>query len=281
MKVLFWNIGDNLTNHKLDCLKQTADLEPDIFCIAEGTPGYEQCKALDDIFSKLGYICYYRPSFIKEQAYNLPYDFNAFGLKIFYKKHISLSEFSYTEQKLDGRIISLKFEFGTTKFFIFFIHATAKTNPEIKQVSYIIELNMFIASKLRDNPDYGSIIMGDFNANPWEDNLRMANYINSYFHIKEYQYYLGKKNAGRLYFNPFFEYIQSNSNKSLLGTFYKNSYISLLDFVLLTKEIKDYTVNILTKITGDIELLQEINSKNIISYGFDHLPIELNLISTI
>jgi hypothetical protein len=136
---------------------------------------------------------------------------------------------------------------------------------------------MFVRTKQLAYPNDGVIIIGDFNAHPWEDNLRMSEYINSCIHQKEFEYYLNTNRRERLFFNPYFEYIQNDCDNNLIGTFYNEKYIGIIDFALLSKDITNYAPKVLTNICGDEILEKNKNNMHIVKYELDHLPIQLKL----
>ena len=86
MKILFWNIGQKLTNNKLDLIKNiiVAD-NPDIICIAEGSHSKVNCKKLDNYFNLNNFTCYYSPLFYENQTLLLDYKYERLGLKIYLK----------------------------------------------------------------------------------------------------------------------------------------------------------------------------------------------------
>ncbi len=68
MKALFWNIGPSLNERKLELLSKALIKEkPDILCVAEGSPGTDDCKLLVEHLEKMGCHCYYLLLFSKRE----------------------------------------------------------------------------------------------------------------------------------------------------------------------------------------------------------------------
>ena len=83
------------------------------------------------------------------------------------------------------------------------------------------------------------------------------------------------------YHNPFFEYMQQHTNELLVGTYYNKDFkppVSLLDFALFSNTISHakYQVEIITTIQNQ-SLLKREKGNTFIEYGFDHLPILIEL----
>lgn len=280
MNILFWNIGKRLSQVKCDLLgKIIDDSNPEIFCIAEGSGSIKKCQDLVNLFSNKGYDCFYNPLFYKAPVVSNEYGWNNLGLKVFIKKNSNYgSTFSFDCQKFDGRILNLNLTFKMKGHSLFFIHNKSKLGEEFDQRDFIIELSNFIKTKIRTKPKESVIILGDFNIEPWSELLTKKSYINSCFHKKWFTYYSSKINVLKsiLYYNPFFELLSNNQNSELIGTFYNRIYYGLIDYALFSNNIKNYTVDVITKI-DTTELLIKKGKKCFLVYDFDHLPILINL----
>lgn len=278
MRIVFWNIGPKLTNDKLDRIKTLNFNEIDILCFSEGTKSEKDCIKLEYELSVIGYELYYSPRFPKSRKeLQLNYDYNSFGLKIFIKKGLGpIEDLTFTEIREKGRIVYLQFPIGNVKYHLFFIHSSSKLDTDFRKAEFTIELNLFVNSKTRRDTSSNVIIMGDFNSEPWGEDIRQSRYINSFFSSKNFNYQVSRNKIGRIYFNPFHEFVQNNPDKNLIGSYFGNRYISLLDFALLSKEIVKYKARILNKING-IDLLENKSKEISIIDGFDHLPIEIKI----
>ncbi len=285
MNIVFWNIGKSLPPGKgvwLDRL--ITDRSPDLLCIAEGPQSKLATEKMVTAITSKGYRCYYSP--LLDKAYNIsnPYGWNSFGLKVFVKEGIGLkTKFSFVNQKVAGRIIYLRFMKDGKGYSTFFIHGTSKVGSIIDQNSFIVELTNLIRAKTLDKQNDGVIIIGDFNLEPWDDLLRDEQYIESYFYSKLFDYYSKKvsnkrgKLSKRIYRSPIFNYIETNSNDTLIGTFYKGNYISILDFPLLSSDVDNYAVEVITGL-GVHSILIKKNNKHVLADGLDHLPISIKIV---
>lgn len=279
IKLLFWNIGSDQTTKKLELLEDLSnEIKPNFLCIAEGTPSKASCYYLDKYCKTLGYNKYYSPIDTDNHINYLPYNYDPYGLKIYFSKNTNLeSDFSYSMQKIDGRVVCTKIKLNDKYFDIYFVHLKSKLSHKIDQVTAISELSMFVNGRIRLNPNVNPIIIGDFNCEPWDELLSMKKYIRSYFYLKEYDFYNKKKQNLLFYYNPIFEYIRNHEDANLIGTFYNGSHISILDFALISALIKvQCSLEIITSINSN-KLIQENNTKTILKHDFDHLPILLTI----
>lgn len=117
------------------------------------------------------------------------------------------------------------------------------------------------------------IYIGDFNLNPYEKPLNIelglltTNCPHAVSEVSKY------KDQERLYYNPSYHFI-GNLDKEVYGTYYYNHNWSVLDQVVMSKEISNFFI----KEKFEILLLKNINllknnrpDKNI----SDHLPIKV------
>jgi endonuclease/exonuclease/phosphatase family metal-dependent hydrolase len=278
MKTLYWNINKSLTDSKLDWIdKAISEQEPDIFCIAEGPEGVNDCNNLVHHLTKKNYYSYYSPTLYSETVISNQYGWNKLGLKVFVKNGLLLkSRFAFGNQKTEGRIVYLRFEKNGEFYSMFLIHGMSKAGDDLNQNNFVIELSQFIMTKTINKENDKIIVLGDFNIEPWEELLRTKRYIYSLFYKKLQEYYSAKA-IKRIYTNPAFEYIQTHNNQELVGTFYNDNYISLFDYPLLSNNITNTEFEIITQISGT-DILVKKNSKNILVDGFDHLPITLKIL---
>lgn len=285
-KLLFWNIKDELINQRRILFKSLIEEhEPEIICIAEGTRSKEHCASLVQFMLEADYKCFYNPLFYEESVINRQFGFKAFGLKVFYKKKMSINPFKFHFQAKDGRIIYLPLKVKGKEYSIIFTHCLSKTNEDYDKIIFLSDLNNFIETreneKLKNDTNYEKriIVIGDFNTQPWDEWLCEQKGLNSYFDRKTFKYRLDRKKIAKtIFYNPFYQYMSTHDDKNLIGTFYNNSYISLIDFGLFSDTIQsdDYKIEIITK-AGNTPLLISKNSKTLVTEGFDHLPILINI----
>jgi exonuclease III len=277
MKLFYWNIDRSITSLKNIWIEKVVDVEqPDILCIAEGPESIVSCNDFVDNICNKGYSVYYSPTFYKNSKILEQYGWNKLGLKVFVKLDVQLkSRFAFGNQRLEGRVIYLRYKENSQYYSIFLIHGMSKVGDDIDQNNFICELSSFIRTKILDKVDDHVIIMGDFNIEPWDELVKHIKYINSFFYPKLFNYHSPKLKS-RVYYNPIFDYIQKHSDSSLIGTFYNDTYISIFDYVLLSKGFDNYEFNILTKIGVD-SLLKEKKRNHILVDNLDHLPITLKI----
>lgn len=277
MKLFYWNIKDAITDEKKLWIENAINSEePDILCIAEGPESIDDCNKIQDFIVNKGYKTYYSPTYYSQNVISNQFGWNKYGLKVFIKSSIILkTRFAFGNQKLEGRIIYLRFEIDKKYYSTFLIHGMSKAGDEINQNSFICELSSFIRAKAIGKEADHVIILGDFNIEPWDDLLKNKKYIHSFFYSKSFTYH-SIKLTNRIYYNPIFDYIQKNTDNNLIGTFYNDKYISVLDYPLISKEINNYDFNILTSIGGK-SLMKQKNGKHFLSDKLDHLPITLKI----
>ncbi len=278
MRFLFWNINSSISHKKIEWLEKTIDkINPNVLCLAEGPESIHDCNSLLSIIEKKGYRIYYSPTFYNTPVISSQYGWNKFGLKVLVKNDIPIkSRFVFGNQKLEGRIIYLRFEMNSINYSTFLLHGMSKSGDDIDQNDFISELSKFIMAKTIGKEQDKIVLLGDFNIEPWEELLKKKKYIYSLFYNKSFKYFFDKP-IQRIYISPIFDYIQNHPNECLIGTFYNENYISILDFPLLSKNFDNYKMDILSEIDGET-LIIEKNGKHLLPDGFDHLPISLQIL---
>lgn len=288
MNALFWNIGDTLTDRKLELVSEAiASQSPDIFCLAEGSRSREDCQKIVSVFEKHKYICYYSPLFVDRTELDLQYDYNGYGLKVFVRNDtIPKVQFSFSQQRHEGRIIILKaykeFRWAT---FIFIHNKSQVGNPTLNPIPYIFTLKAMIElGKVADdkNPVEISegkeriIIMGDFNLEPWDDVLKHKDFLNTSFFKNHNAIKKRSTNADKYFFNPLAGLIFQSEIENLGGTFYKDNIgWALFDFILYDTASGNIFYDVITKFEKGSKLLNEDTSlkRAFLNDGLDHLPI--------
>lgn len=287
IKAMFWNIGkdlnigDDKTDNKLELLSEAiADISPDIFCIAEGTPSKLACQKIVDVFSTKGYTCFYSPLFSDRADLKPPkdYKYDRYGLKIFIKDAtIVKTPFAFTEVREVGRIVALKVFFNYQEVPFIFLHNKSKEGEthetldqtdNIKAIYEMISLGMSVEEKER------IIIMGDFNLNPWDRLLEHKTHLNTSY-IQNRNSIL-QRNEEKCFYNPIVELLSKSATANLGGTYYSNnSGWGLLDFVLYDTRDVQIQFDILTEFKGGSKLLNSATDikKSFFNHGLDHLPI--------
>lgn len=281
MKILFWNIGKNLSKKKQDLIAHAInEQEPEIFCIAEGSHSMINCQIIIDIFATKFYHCYYSPLDYKNINLKLNYKYKSNGLKIFVKdKSILKENFSFANQRQDGRIVVLKAIINLRLTTLVFLHNFSKSgNREVTddQKHFISSLTDMIERGQISYDTERIIIIGDFNLEPWDNILRHKKYLKTCFINNHNLITLRKTNLTHHYFNPLAEIIFQSKVENLGGTYYSDgSGWALFDYCLYNSKDTNLTYEIVTEINGGNKLL---NYDTSIEGGFlnndlDHLPI--------
>lgn len=295
IKAAFWNVGKNLTekdddgkiNHKkVELLNETIKtVNPDIFCIAEGTFSKTDCKLLEKTFSDNGYITFYSPLFpepkeMQEEAdEELSYVSKRYRLKIFYKEGMSLrSEFSFTALRENGRIIVFKVYHKFKLLTFIFIHNKSKEGEtedtldqtdNIKGIYELISLGKTVGEKER------IIIMGDFNLNPWDRLLHHKTHLNTSFFQNKNS--ILQRFPEKCFFNPVVELLANSRKLNFAGTHFSTikKKWGLFDYVLYDTKDVELNFEILTELPSGIELLNssETVRGDYFNHHLDHFPI--------
>lgn len=277
MKLLYWNVKESISDEKKSWIENAISSEqPEIICIAEGPESIRDCEEIESFITQKNYRTYYAPTLYLNPIISNQFGWNKYGLKVFHKANINLkTRFAFGNQKLEGRIIYLRFEKDAICYSTFLIHGMSKVGDEINQSSFICELSSFVRAKTIGRETDRIIIMGDFNLEPWDDLLKNKTYIHSFFYPKLFDYY-SVRLTNRVYYNPILNYIQNHADENLIGTFYNDKYISILDYPLVSKGFNNYEFNILTSINGN-SLMKSKQGKHLLHDNLDHLPITLKI----
>ena len=281
MKLLFWNIGKELTPKKQDLISTAIKEQcPDIFCIAEGSVTKLDCQTIIDIFDTAGYSCYYSPLLYQISELKLNYKFKRNGLKIFVKdKSILIENFSFGNQRQDGRIVVLKATINLKLTTIVFLHNFSKSgNREVTddQRKFISSLTDMIEIGQISKDTERIIVIGDFNLEPWDNILRHKSYLKTSFIHKHNAITLRKTNTNNHYFNPVAEMIFQSKIENLGGTYFSDSNgWALFDYCLYDTNNMNVSYDVLTEINDSNKLLNYNTSidGNFINEELDHLPI--------
>lgn len=281
MKIISWNVNKNIDNKKKTYIKKLLDeKKPEIFTIIEGTPYEKDCVRLNSFIKNCGYYEYYTPLFYHDKNLNLRYPFISNGLKIFLKNGFKTNVFpGFTHERANGRIIILEHKYLGKDLTFIFIHNYAKSgNREVigEQNAFFGNITSLIKYAQLPIDINNTIIIGDFNVEPWDTTIRNKRILNSYFFDKQYNLELRKNRRvdNPKFYNPVFDYIIQNQEANLCGTYHKNTLgWALLDYALFFDK-----KNIQYEILYD-NFLETDNAKkeDFINSGFDHLPIMLKI----
>ncbi len=292
MKVLFWNIGADLTEKKKELLSRVINSEsPDIVCLAEGTHSVDNCKDIVSLFRKNKYVCYYSPLFCERKSLKLGYDFIRYGLKVFHKKNITpKTAFKFGDQREGGRAIVFKTFLNYIEYTFVFLHNLSQVNGPTTESGALIRTisDMLTLGKVSKktpitiDPAKESrlIIMGDFNMEPWDKFLKSKRYLFTSFLNKSNALQNRNKNIKGHFFNPILEKIVGSDSDNLIGTFYNEAFgWAMFDFVLYDSNRIKLDFDILTKLSDGYKLLKDdlTIKKAFLHEGIDHLPITISI----
>ena len=277
MKILFWNIGDDPTAAQLTFVENSiAHIDADVACLAEGAPTEPKCVTLVNSIKGGGYNSFYDPTFYSGPSISNQYGYRKLGLKVFEKPvSYKTGPFTFADQAVDGRVVYYRFKFNNESYSCFFIHNRSLAGDHISQGDFMFQLRLTINAKTINHKKDKVFIIGDFNLEPWDKLLHHNRTIKSYFSTKRFQFYSTRGGKNK-FFNPFYEYMQSNVNANLQGTFNTISHNSLIDFGLFSGGMTNYMIDILHSINGQSLLIQN-NTRLTLLHGFDHLPILITI----
>lgn len=288
IKVLFWNIGDKLSDSKITVLKQAIKRhQPDVLTIAEGTPSRKACHTLVGNIEGEGYKTYYSPLHADQKEFELEFGYFDLGLKIFVKDVAgrSYDTFNFELLRRKGRILVLRFYWDFKAANLLFIHnkaIDAKETTIHKQGKFLDDLAQLVNKSIKPavaasagaTTEGRVFILGDFNMQPWASLLRFEEgLMTSFFENRNLK---DRLDEGLFFFNPLVKLIQSTAHKNLLGTYYTDTNgWALLDYALYPTENSKVYFDVLTDLGDGTILLNpdETLRKGFLNYGFDHLPI--------
>ena len=285
LKAMFWNIGKQLTEKKLELLKEAmSSIKPDIFCIAEGSYSKNDCQLLVKTFSDNGYKTYYSPLFPEPKEMGesddaeLGYVDKRYRLKIFHKETITLeTPFTFTALRENGRIIVLKIFYKYKPVTFIFVHNKSKEGEtedtlyqtdHIKGIYELIQVGKTVKEKER------LIIMGDFNLNPWDRLLLHKTHLNTSFFQNRNS--ILQRHPEKCFYNPIVDSLSKSRTVNLGGTHLsQGKKWGVFDFVLYDTKDIELDFDIVTEFDGGSKLLNSSTKikKDFFNHHLDHLPI--------
>lgn len=280
MKILFWNIGKELTSGKIDILKELVLSEsPNICCLAEGSNSQKDCQKIEELYSSLNYQQFYTP-ILGKVNFQLPYARN--GLKVFHKDCQAMNDFEFHHQRQDGRIIRFDFSLNGEVNTVIFLHNYSKNggiDSTRKQLVFISDIKRLLDNSQLNLKDSNVVVLGDFNLEPWDNNLRTPDLLNSYFMTKHLSWAENIKLNRSVFYTPSAEEIIQNKESIIGGTYFSEKYgWALFDFPIYNKRKMKLNFKILNTI-GEKTFFKTngANCEDFKESGFDHLPILVTL----
>ncbi len=278
MKIIFWNIGKNLSVEKNALIKKLLDHEvPNIVCIAEGSRSQKDCERIEKLFLESRYKIYYSPSIGKEK---LEIKFIPNGLKVFYKDCLPKEAFDFHHLRVDGRIVRVVLNKEQKRISLVFLHNYSKRgNREstLNQSLFLNDLKQLVTNE--QSNDNNILVVGDFNLEPWDNYLRTSDLINSVFISKHLSWAETKNRKSYLFYNPLAENLINDKNSLIGGTFFSKDFgWALYDYPIYNKQSIDLEFKIISKI-NKVEFFKKSSAKcdNFEKHDFDHLPILIKL----
>lgn len=268
MKILFWNINRKDLREELNLIAD--EIEPDILLLAESDlTVVEVLKALNKT----------------KTNYSFNSDPICGKIKMFSKFHdkfiISItSNLRYIVKSIEVP--------SYPKFNLMVLHYQSKINwDSFDQMAHILELNSTISTFEQSQGSLKTLLIGDFNMNPFESGMVQTTGLHSVMSksvaLKQKRTVDGKDYP--FFYNPMWSFLGDSGKGSVNGTYYKvmskpiNYFWNLFDQVLLRPDLLEHfdedKLEIITEIGKNKKLL---NSKGIINTKIsDHLPISLTL----
>lgn len=263
MKIVFWNINKNNLQNELALLAQ--HINPDILILAECNMSSQDVidslnihgsyyEHLDLICEKIKFFSKYNPAQIRNVTSNKRYTV----------KNISVA--------------------GYPSFNLMSLHYQSKLNwTNEDQAAQISELRIDIEDFEITQNSKNTILIGDFNINPFENSMVQTTGLHSVMSkeiaLKEQRTVNGKPYS--YFYNPMWGfYGDKGKNSDVNGTYYYNAskpithFWNIFDQVLIRPSLLDYfdedELDIITKL-GSLNLL---NGNNVVDTNIsDHLPI--------
>ena len=265
LRILFWNINNNdLSNHIINIVVSN---DVDIVILAESVFS-------EDIFiSELSRFT--RNPFHRVSGFS--------KLKTFCNSRVKIKPFQDT-----GRI-SIYRLFTSPGFDIIIaaIHLQSKMyQNETEQIFSAVRLREIIEKAEKENGHSRTIVVGDFNMNPFEPGMVGADCLNSVIDkkIAERRSRIIQGENRKYFYNPMWNFL-GDMTKGPPGSYYYNSgrqinyYWNLFDQILVRPDLLDFfdfnTINIVTE-TGGVSLLSDSGKPDKIKIS-DHLPLMFSL----
>lgn len=253
MNLLFWNImGNNLSSYIATCLINN-DIDIAIFSEHKGT----DFKTLS---KKIGYSLYEGMGGCDKTI-------------LLSKKNVQV-DLKQEQNRYALYVVNI----DRTQYVLAGIHLHDRRNTDTAtRIAYIGRLVNDIKNIERNNKCSNTIIIGDFNANPYDDELLQANAFNAVLFkevIRKSETRTIDETVYRRFYNPILNFISEDTKN--YGSFYftqgSNSPIwHCLDQILISKPLIDrFDSMCYLKQIGNNSLIKKIQPNEAIS---DHLPL--------
>ncbi len=260
MKIVFWNIGKKNNGMLIKTLLSERDI--DIIILSE--------------FEKLTNNTEFR-KICKQLGYIYTVDSSCEKVSLLYKKNLCLKVFR-------GEHRFLLFEVNNIlndPILIAGIHLSAMEIARARRQKEISDLVNYILEEEKELPIDNTLVIGDFNANPFDEELVGHNYFNAvlYEDLMEKESIKWSGIKVKRFYNPILHYISENTK--MYGSVYYHEenrplYWNCLDQVIIRKPLLKYfyAMEYVRKI-GDRSL---VTAKGIVDSRYsDHLPLYVEL----
>ncbi|MHA7842793.1 MAG: endonuclease/exonuclease/phosphatase family protein [Winogradskyella sp.] len=268
MKIFFWNINKELTNKEVKLI--ATEINPDIIFLAE-------CNvSIGDILLALN---------DKSVSYFYNIDPICSKIKMFSKFHDKFVMPITSNNRYTVRSINIP---TYPIFNLMCIHFQSKVNWDFAdQAAHSMELNTVINDFEKKTKNINTIIIGDFNMNPFDFGMVQTTGLHS---VMSKEVALKKKRTvdGKEYpffYNPMWSFFGDDGKGTVNGTIYNtlskpiNYFWNTFDQVIIRPEFLDHfeesELEIITELGSGVKLIK--NSSIIDDSISDHLPISIKI----
>jgi len=255
VNILFWNLGNNENSSRIKKLMQEHSVDIAIFAEHDKTD-----------FIRLISEC--------NNTLKMVYEYG--GCKRI--RTIIRSEYKYTVFQEESRYVIYEIDTKESRFIISAVHLQDRRNYDSSaRIATIGRLVNDISTQEDKNKCKESIIIGDFNANPYDEELLQFNAFNAVLFkdvIRKSETRLYNERRYRRFYNPVLDFISETEMN--YGSYYSTNHSSspvwyCLDQALFSRSLVDSVMNFryIRKI-GSEDLVNTAGPLHRIS---DHLPL--------
>ncbi len=271
MNIGFWNIAGNSNNRLKDLIYSFANDENlDILVLLEcEIDTTELILALNSHENKY----YYLPSIIPNSYF-----------KVFSKRNADIIKTSKEEKRVRALSIIDPISYDIN---LILIHYQSKIFwDDSNQDAHSCEIKNFIDDVEKINNHDRTIVMGDFNMNPFQYGMTQSTGLHAIMdkHLARNSSRIIDGKQYKFFYNPMWSFFGEEGKGDVNGTFYYSSakpicyFWNILDQVIIRPSLLDTFDDKKLKIHSSINGIDLINENNKINTEIsDHLPISFNI----
>lgn len=281
---LFWNVDSNLKKEKknktdiYNAIKEIVDQKDIHFVLLAETQNLDSNELLGLLKS------------VKSEFRGRNNNENIYNKRFLIFDTIKKDNIEINTIESEKRMISLVYKINCTDFILNIVHLRDQYNYNKEDLNGYARQHMTCIKQVEiENNTKNSIVVGDFNLDPYDDGLLYADAFNAIM-SKNTVLKSSKRKYGNEYFeffyNPGWSLLGKEDVNGVAGTFrYRNTgkikvpIWHVLDQVILRKSlIKNYvndSLSIITSVNGH-NFIKSDGRPNYIKYS-DHLPIEFKM----